>query len=472
VGGSGLWSSGTSWSTNPVIPGGASSIVNFNTNIGAGVAVTLDTSRIVGIVNVGDTNNSASYTFSGSTGAILTFDNGGAGAQLNHLAGAANADLINSSIAIALNDNLAIANLASPGGSQTRALTVNSAISASSAGLKTLSNVGTGASSIVLAGAITNGSGSVAVTQDSATSTLFLNGNSGTSTGYSGGLNINQGTVVFGHNGSWGQGTVNIGAVTGSTAVTINVNSARNISTTNTQNWNQNFTFLGSNSLHTGAGAVNLSGNRIVTVVSNTMTVGGAISDGGNTYALTKSGTGVLALSAASTYTGATEVSAGTLLLNSAASLASQSYVISQGATFDVSSKASYNLAAISGFTGITFKLDSLSAGLFNAGSAGLTFDDQLTLDFSTASLIGGTTYNLFDMGSQTGSFTTVTLAGSFSGGLALTGDLWKGTSGGYDFEFDEATGILSVTAVPEPSTCLLLGVGAVPLLWRRRQKA
>jgi autotransporter-associated beta strand protein len=80
----------------------------------------------------------------------------------------------------------------------------------------------------------------------------------------------------------------------------------------NPQAWKGSFTFAGGNDLNLGAGAVTLGANPVVTVSSGTLTVGGAIS--GN-YTLTKAGSGVLQLSGANVYDGATTVSAGTLQL-------------------------------------------------------------------------------------------------------------------------------------------------------------
>jgi autotransporter-associated beta strand protein len=62
-----------------------------------------------------------------------------------------------------------------------------------------------------------------------------------------------------------------------------------------------------------GTGAVTLGGNRIVTVSANTLTVGGVIDDGVNIYSLTKTGVGRLNLTAANTYSGDTNGTAGTL---------------------------------------------------------------------------------------------------------------------------------------------------------------
>jgi fibronectin-binding autotransporter adhesin len=75
-----------------------------------------------------------------------------------------------------------------------------------------------------------------------------------------------------------------------------------------------NFSFDGPNNLDLGTGAVTINNDRVITVNSDTLTIGGSIGDGGNGYGLTKAGNGTLALSGTSSYTGTTVVSAGTLL--------------------------------------------------------------------------------------------------------------------------------------------------------------
>ena len=86
------------------------------------------------------------------------------------------------------------------------------------------------------------------------------------------------------------------------------------LSTNNPQAWNGDFTFVGTNSLNLGRGAVAMgAATRQVTVAASTLKVGGAISGSGG---LTKQGAGKLSLSGTSTYSGATSVLAGTLALS------------------------------------------------------------------------------------------------------------------------------------------------------------
>jgi len=109
------------------------------------------------------------------------------------------------------------------------------------------------------------------------------------------------------------------------------------------QTWNgSTVTFIGSNGadsdLNLGTGAVSLTNNTTVTVVNaaTTLTIGGVISDGANTYGITKAGDGTLVLTGNSTYKGNTTVSAGTLSL-------AQAY-LSDTANLYVSSTSTLNL--------------------------------------------------------------------------------------------------------------------------------
>ena len=100
--------------------------------------------------------------------------------------------------------------------------------------------------------------------------------------------------------------------------------------------WGGNFTYLGSsNRLNTGAGSVTLTANVILTVNSNTFTVGGPISDsrggGGGNYNLTKAGDGSLTLPVANNMGGVVTLSAGLLNLGDAASLGLGTFTINGG---------------------------------------------------------------------------------------------------------------------------------------------
>ena len=213
------------------------------------------------------------------------------------------------------------------------------------------------------------------------------------------------------------------------------------------------------------------SGGAIIDTNGFSVTIGQAlltdtVSTGGGLF---KNGAGTLTLTGASTYTGPTSVSAGTLAIGTGGSLASSTLYSANGATFNTSALTTYNLGSVN----VGVALDAATAGFFNAGAGTVSLGGGLTMSFSTASLTAGTSYNLFDYGAHTGNFGSVSLGGSFAGSLTRAGEIWSGNSGSFGFAFDQGTGVLSVSAIPEPSSfAALLGfaaIGAVGL--RRRQR-
>lgn len=198
-------------------------------------------------------------------------------------------------------------------------------------------------------------------------------------------------------------------------------------------------------------------------------TYSGVMSGNGN---LDKVGSGTLILSGNNTYTGATTLTTGTLVVNG--SLASSVVTVSSNGT----------LAG----TGTLAGAVTINGQIAPGNSPGtLTINNSLTLNASANALmeIGGTGAGEFDQIALTG---TLTLAGTISINLIngfnpLDGDSfalftgWSGTivDNGFSFDFSNAnldaglywntsdflsTGSISVTAVPEPATWALIGIG------------
>lgn len=87
-------------------------------------------------------------------------------------------------------------------------------------------------------------------------------------------------------------------------------------------------------------------------------------------------------------------------------------------------------------------------------GSATANFNGSFNFDLSGADLTSGNSWNIVDVATVIESF-----AGSFSiTGFTEAGNVWSNGSG---FSFNEATGILTYSAIPEPSTYALLAGGA-----------
>ena len=171
--------------------------------------------------------------------------------------------------------------------------------------------IGGNSQSGAFAGVLQNGAGTLSVTK----SGVGVQTLSGTNT-YSGGTTLSGGQLNINYGGSSSANSaIGTGAFTIGGAYAIDNTSGADVTLLPAipQNWNGDFTYLGSKSLNLGTGAVTLNANRTVTVLTNTLTAGGAV---GGAYSLTKNGGGTLTLNGANTYSGATTVNGGTLLIN------------------------------------------------------------------------------------------------------------------------------------------------------------
>jgi fibronectin-binding autotransporter adhesin len=160
-------------------------------------------------------------------------------------------------------------------------------------------------------------------------------------------LNINNGGNG-GTNSAIGNGPLNINLLS-STGAKIDNTSGQKITltTTNVQNWNDDWTFLGSASLNSGFGPVTLSNSVVVlTVVSNTLEVNGPIGDNGNANKLVKAGNGALSLLADNSFSGGLQLGAGTLNFGSA-NCAGNGILSIEGGVIDNVSSSNLTLGGI-----------------------------------------------------------------------------------------------------------------------------
>jgi hypothetical protein len=126
--------------------------------------------------------------------------------------------------------------------------------------------------------------------------------------------------------------------------------------------------------------------------------------------------------------------------------------------------------------TGLTLDLTNSGTSLFEitsplftagtydlvTGNGSVTFGGVLSLDFSGGLVTDGTdVLQLFaNTGGVSGDFNSV---------------VWSGLADGQSASFNASTGFISITAVPEPSTCVMALAGLACggySIWRRRKRA
>lgn len=219
---------------------------------------------------------------------------------------------------------------------------------------------------------------------------------------------------------------------------------------------------------------------------------------GGNINSLVKTGDGTSVLTSTSTYTGATNVNAGKLVVNGNISTSSLTTVaagatlggsgtlgktVVQGTIAVGNSPGQMNFTDTLGLNGTTvMEIDGMAGAgvtgghdfinLTGSGAAGvLTYGGALTLDIGTLFSVGSYSWNLFDMASTSGAFQTISLVDQYSGNL-LDNDfdgVWDLVSASNTWRFTGSDGVLSLTVVPEPRSALLVALGMIAFLRRRR---
>jgi autotransporter-associated beta strand protein len=335
--------------------------------------------------------------------------------------------------------------------------------------------------------------------------TLTLSGNNTFSGGVNlgvistvaGQLNINSATAL-------GSGTFTIAGGTTGAVIDNTSGAAITVSNNNPFVIGSSFTFIGTNDLNLGTGAVNKgSADKTISVANAgaTLTIGGNF--GATPGVLEKAGAGTLVLSGNNAYTGGTTVSAGTLLANNmTGSATGTGNVIVNGGTFGgtgaISGTITVNSAgtlapgasieSLSGGTlthnnGSTFAYEINSSAPLGVGADLQVVNGDLNLNGTvmlTLDDLAGSPA-AFDLGTT---FSLISYSGAWNGGLFTLGgnvladggqfrvgrNTWQifydASSGGSNFVGDQLSNgsFVNITAVPEPRTCVLWVLGVIAM--------
>lgn len=388
----GTWNTAGNW-TPAAVPGtAAGDAVKLNADFTAGAkTITLDTNAIVGTMVFGDGNATSPSALTLNGTSTLTFNNSGANATLTFQGStSAGGGTINAPILLA--DHLAIS-----GGSAFYPV-IGGTISAGTAGLKTIT-YSTGGTTF--GGVISDGAGSVAITQ-TGSGTLTLNGNNS----FSGGVTFTRGTLTLGDARALGNGTLtltNVASITLTATAGLSFSNNMTLAGANIGGGAGNITWAG-NVTQSAASTINrvgrtdISGNVYLSANStsgNTLTLGGSsqgngtisgvisnYNGAGGTAGTINVANGTWTLSKTNAYNGSTVINGGKLVygINQA---------ISADNSISINAKAGAASATLdlAGFSGTANK--SISFGGSTATTNGTnelsTGAGTLTLNSSTA---------------------------------------------------------------------------------------
>ncbi|MFD0893832.1 autotransporter-associated beta strand repeat-containing protein [Luteolibacter ambystomatis] len=545
----GSWGTPSNWNSAPTFA--ADDLLDFSTlNITANAATTLDGNRTVGSLKFGDaTTVSNTWTVNAGTGGTLTLSTTTGNPTITTVAAA---DVVTLNVAIAGTQtivkagagtlNLTGANTftglfqvdpaansivnvsgnqsAATGGWNIRAgATVNfqagSTIAVASGKSITLANESTAGHTLNVAGTVTS-SGTLSVQAAG-----NVNLNSGAAWTQNGSMTIQPNTSF-----ASAQMTVNTGAsftYAGSTAITLAASPGSNGGSGSLNLSGGTFTtgrgFNNSSSGTAGAanlnfsngGTLKLSADIATLATTNTRpfnitvgTGGGKIDTNGfnttlalpvsGTGSLEKLGAGNLTLTGTNTYTGATTVTAGKLLVNGATNSASAVDVAAAGTLGGNGSVA--GAVNVTGALAPGVGIESLATGALtlNSGSTlayelnSTALGGDLLVVNGALTLNGLASLSLTELAAGTltigNKLTLINYSGTWNGGtfsgladdstFTLGANQWQinynDVTGGSNFGGEQTgPGFVTLTVVPEPSCAVLGGLGLLYLLRRRR---
>jgi autotransporter-associated beta strand protein len=506
----GSWGNAENW-VGDVIADGAGSVANFSTlNItnAAHPTITLDTARTIGRITFGDatTGSAANWTLSdgGNDAYDLTLSGANAGFDFNQM-GFLSTVTVSADIILSSNATTTMAN-----SNFTAIISGDVSMGANNLSIGTNSNAHTTISGVI--------SGTGKLTKGNQTGNLTIMANN--SAGFQGQVEVQRGQLIVGHDGALGTGTLSFlisndqqGGIQSFDTTARSIGNAVVIGGNGGSTFNFGTAATG-NLTFTNSTAIALPGVRRFSVGGRTTFNAGFTGAGGG---INKLGAGTLVLAGASTYTGATTVTAGTLLVNGSTG----SSTITVG-TIDINGNPT-NLGRLGGTGiiggGVVIQNGSTlapgeSAGLLTAN--GLTMNNGSIFEFElfgnttagrgtaydglnltsttantlvlgstlTASLIfngTGSTVNFNDVfwdsdhswlvidANSTFTPGTSSIFSTINTSLDASNQAFSTTGGSFNFSQSGDDVFLNYVAVPEPGVAVLLGLAGVLFPRRRR---
>jgi autotransporter-associated beta strand protein len=249
---------------------------------------------------------------------------------------------------------------------------------------------------------------------------------------YTGGTTINQGTLMILNSAALGTGTLAIGNNSATAALDNGNASVTTLSSTLAQNWNGNWTFVGTHALDMNTGAVTLDSNTTLTVTANTLTIGGNIGDGSQGYSLTKAGAGTLVLNGNDTFSGNLNLNTGTLTLgnNTAAQNATLFVNGTSSPTLTFGTTAPI-LGGLAGNLNLTGPTSSLTINTSNIKPANNGAADQTAYTFANLTYSGNFASNAMSFSMNGNGTENLSGNNAYTGGTTLNGGVLGINNGG-----------------------------------------
>jgi autotransporter-associated beta strand protein len=509
------WGDASNWSTtvaggsSPSAAAGAGDVARFSATPIVGTAQTVNLNANQSVLGLAvESAVTQGITFQGG-GTIRTLTIGADGVtNASNGAGSVQIGVANSATQ---NVNLTLNGSQSWANNGTQPINVRGAVTG--LGSPTFTNNGTGTGGVGFGSPEGINNTVNKFVQDSATSTLSLRAGSNIANTFSGGVEVRQGTLLFGNaDRNLGTGTLTLGVNGGTGAVTALIND------------NSNRSFANAIVLTTGhTGPITIRMNEDQVGVSHSKTFTGGITgtnsftiqnDGGddnlnfdtgsinnvgaithtgsattgvttinsvidsNVTGLTQSGPAGLVLNGINAFTGPTTINGGTLTLGATGALASSAISVGSGGTFNVSAKSGFSLASGQTLGGLG---TLVGATEFGTGSL-LAFDPtgplvaQSTLTFSSFGISSLANVNWGSLATDS-PYTLISGVQDFaaSAGLNNFGEVNKFNVGGGREAYFQAGGVggtaLQLVVVPEPAGIALAGLGVAAAAWGFRRR-